>query len=296
MAIISKSIPPQRPMLPQSTLSHFLSYVRTSGIVSLMLGGASMMNGPEYFWVAVALVNLGLFLLAVDIFSERWSIASVRWIFISVVAIFAVAFNWAWVLTDYPLEFTSVAIDSEHQEGTSIAGISWHPKFTELQVFITNPSKSNYSDIDVIVRPDMPVAKVAQRTDFQGVSLQDRHGATTNLIRVNGHEKATVPLTLLAIDAGYRVRVEKLLAKTSIHLTFAVVNIRSAKKPASPSEAFTEKHQLIMNYEDGTHYWYGLDGTDAYADRELPKMVKIDGEYTAGQRKRSVSLQIVPRH
>ena len=143
MAIISKLIPRQKPALPESTLPHLLSYIRKSGIVSLFIGAASVMTGPEYYWYAVAFLNLGLILLFIDILFERWETAWVRWILIGVVAICIAGFNWAWVFIDYPLEFASVAVDAEHQEGTIIAGISWRPQFTELQVFITNPSKSH---------------------------------------------------------------------------------------------------------------------------------------------------------
>lgn len=292
MAIIERTIPRSRPELPPNPWDHFLSYSNKAGFASLFLGGASMITAPEYYWLAVGLINIGFIFFVIGAYREQWERVWVRWLLIGLILVVMVVFHWLWVFIDLPLEVASVTIDAEHPQGSSIAGIQWRPEFTELQVFIGNPSTSNYYDIDVIVRPDLPVAKIAQRTDIPGISLEDRHGSTTTLVRVEGAQKTTVPLVLLATDSGYRVRCEKLSARTTMQLVLAVVQMKVADKP--PSEIFTNRSLLIQPYEDGTRYWYGLASAEPYLDRKIPKKIKLYGKFTAGQRRRSLAIEIAP--
>ncbi|MGH7182628.1 MAG: hypothetical protein ACREJN_11710 [Nitrospiraceae bacterium] len=285
----------------QSTGTQLLSYMRSAGLGSVIMGSAALIPGPEYFWFFAGFVNLGLIIFGIDVFFERWEKRWLRWCCVFVVVAVAGAFNW-FSFADYRLEFDSVteAADVEHQPGTSIAGIPWRPEFTKLEVIIRNPTTSNYSDLDLIIRPDMAVAKIAQLTDIQGLSLEDKYGVKTTIVQGEvqgqGHRQTEIPLVLHATNAGYRVRCEKLPGKTGIRLILAVVGIRQPRRSLVIGERFTEKNVIIQEFGYGTNYWFGLPGAEHYTSRQIPKGILIDGSFTAGQRRRSLETQITPSY
>jgi hypothetical protein len=108
-----------------------------------------------------------------------------------------------------------------------------------------------------------------------------------------GNQKAN-PLTLLATDAGYRVRCDKLPSGTALKIVMAVVDIKwnpAPHKPRSDFGIFDKDYILKTKFDDGSTYWYGHPDGNVYTPRPSPQNVKIYGEYVAGQRKRTVLIQ-----
>lgn len=296
MAIISKSIPPQRPVLPQSTLSHFLSYVRTSGIVSLMLGGASMMQGPDFFVWTVWLVYTGLALLALDALLEEWPHVWVKYIFVGVVLTVTCLFSWGWVFIDTPLHVTGMVNSAEYPEGTVIAGIDWSPKYTELILNIHNGTKRNYEDLKILIKPNYPIAAIAQLSTYSGVSFVDRFGMDMRMVEIEGDRQTAHPQVLIATDAGYIVRCDKLPGMASLKIVLAIVDVKNDPHPHFPSQPgesmVRPEDLLIMKLNNGSTYWFGHKGIDHYTPRLKPNTVEISGEYIAAQRKRNISMEL----
>jgi hypothetical protein len=114
--------------------------------------GALLLVG--WFWAGVGLIYFGFLLVVLDVWLEpglkeykAWRIGTV----LTVIA-FAGAFSWGIVFVKAPLEISAQVTDAEYPLGTNIAGIVWKEEFTELQVWIINPTKRKYDDVSLLLR------------------------------------------------------------------------------------------------------------------------------------------------
>jgi hypothetical protein len=108
---------------------------------------------------------------------------------------------------------------------------------------------------------------------------------------------SAIPLILLATDAGYRMRCPHLPAHTDIQITLALADIRW--DPSEPSNVPIKQEIADKNYifrtkfDDFSAYWLGhSDGSDYTPRPTSDEWIKLDGEYTATQRTRTVSQKI----
>jgi hypothetical protein len=70
-----------------------------------------------------------------------------------------------------------------------LAGIQWRPEFTELQVFIVNSTDKAYEDLNLVIRPTIPVVAVEQVSKIPGVSFEDKNNMMTRLVDVPEYGK-----------------------------------------------------------------------------------------------------------
>lgn len=95
-------------------------------------------------------------------------------------------------------------------------GLDWKPFYTELDVVFVNPTSMAYKDFNVLVRPDVPVAGVAQIGNLPEVSFRDRYGVVVNASVQNVQTNETTKATVLATDAGYNVFCREIPAHNSL--------------------------------------------------------------------------------
>jgi hypothetical protein len=279
-----------------------IKWTRTAGITTEAFGwGGLLLIG--WFWPAAAFIYAGFLLLAIDAWFEpelqnyrRWRIGIVL-----TVTGFAAAFSWGVVFVKAPLEVSAMVTDAEYPPGTTIAGIAWRPEFTELLMSIKNPSDRSYDDTSLLIRPTAPIAAIAQLKNVPNISFDDNNGLSTRLMDINPTAgKATaIPLILLATDAGYRMRCPHLPAKTTVEVVIALADIKW-NPPAHPSQRSIEEVARdkdyvlrITNYDDFSSYWLGHPDGDVYAPRpRRSQWVKVEGEYNAALRRRSISQKV----
>jgi hypothetical protein len=283
----------------KKSLAHIVEYCRSAGIVSLAIAVVGLMQGPEYFWLSVGLVYFALVVWSLDVFFEPWPRPWMRWPALGFVALLAVLVSWLWVFVSAPLGVSSVAVAAEYPAGTSIGGIKWRPEFTETQVRIANPSARTYSDIDLVVTVDFPVAAISQLSTVPDVSFENALAMSITQMVIdesNGNRRAN-PLVLLATDAGYRIRCGRLLPKSTLHLVLAVADVRwnpEAWKPRPDGGIFEKDYVLRLKMSGGKTFWYGHnDAANAYTPRPTPQKITVTGEYTAAQRRRVVDMSLL---
>jgi hypothetical protein len=255
-----------------------------------------------WYWPGVTLIYAGFLLLCIDASiapelknSPKWKIGIV-----TVLLAFGSAFSWAIVFVKAPLEISAIVTDAQYPPDSKIAGIVWRPEFTELQVWITNPSDRNYDDLTLVVRPTSAIAAIAQLTDVPNVSFEDKNGFTARLMDINptAGTKNVVPLVLLATDTGYKMRCQHLSAGTEIKLEIALADIKwnpPAQRSSLPIEEQVRDKNYILRFkfDDFSTYWEGHPDGDVYAPRPTStEWIKVEGEYNAAQRTRSISQKI----
>lgn len=255
----------------------------------------------DWFWVGVTAIYLGFVLLALDVwfepdFGDRWKTKGIIW---GAILIAVIAFSWGIVFVEGPLPVSAFVTDGEYPTGTVIAGISWKPQFTELTVDIDNPKDRAYKDLNLVIRPTEAVAAIAQTTSVSDVSFEDKNGLSAQILDLDprtGSSKA-IPLVLLATDAGYRLRCGRLPAHTHLKIVMALTDLKwnpPTVPPGTPIEqAVRDKDYLLrIKFDDFSTYWLGYRDGEVYAPRRSVDWLKIEGEYTVGHRRRTISQRV----
>jgi hypothetical protein len=193
---------------------------------------------------------------------------------------------------------SAMSVPGEYPNGTVIAGIQWRSEFTELDVQIGGAQRT-YNDLNLVIQPDFPIAKMAQTSNISGVSFEDKLSVTAHEMLIEGatgNQRAN-PLVLVATDEGYRVRCEKLPAGAMLKIVMAIVDVKW--NPSPPQERpdfgiFDMNYLLRFKMSDGGTYWYGHPEGEIYTPRPSPQHIKVFGDYVASQRRRTFFAQIEP--
>jgi len=179
-----------------------------------------------------------------------------------------------------------------YKKGTIVAGISWIDSFSEMRVSIGNTSSSDCQDVDILLRPDEPVAGIGQATNIPNVSFVINSSITVpppQLVTLPSGETKSVQVFSLAFNRGYRVRCDKLPKRSHLDVVMAI-----AKPTGNKGFAF--------NFKDGATYWARADIDEVktldeyFAERRLAKKITIQGDYTIGQLAKHIDriISLVP--
>jgi hypothetical protein len=209
------------------------------------------------------------------------------------------AFTQWFVLVPGPLPVYASVTDGEYPPGTKVGGIAWKPQFTELKVSIQNPTNKPYEDLNILLRPNEPVAAISQISDLPEVSFQDNNGGMTRLFDIDQSGISKVaPLALLGTDAGYRVQCHRLPAHSTLKIVMALADFKWA--PAEhhpgldPGKAVRESNYVVkMRFDDFSSYWLGHEDGDVYAPRPSSSpSIKVEADYLLAHRPRHLSQRV----
>lgn len=122
----------------------------------------------------------------------------------------------------------------DYPPGTEIAGIKWRQGFSDLRVFISNTTSAELTNVDVLVQPEIKIAKAGLMSDFVTGKTAPAHRIPTPipLSTVDGKTMAMPPETgdmnelLMAV---YRTHYDKFPPNTDAEIVLATCNI--SEKP-----------------------------------------------------------------
>jgi len=269
---------------------------------TLLFGGLGMIR-PQFFPLAVFFVYLGLAVLALDLYVESGLLTVFKifgWVVISATAIW---FSIAVVFVPAPVSIFTLTTPFNYPENKGPANIDWRPYYAELDVLISNPTDGNYDDINVLVRPDAPVAAVAQLSNLLDVSFEDQFGMTTHFtIEDVSQPDKQLTMVFLATDAGYKVHCGRIPPYTSLKIVMAVVSIdpgreRKPNEPfmLSPNVKLEEFYvtSTVTNKNGKFFYWYGNENNSSlYLPKSQPTKISVVGSYVAANRVKKVNQEI----
>lgn len=305
--IVAEVHPPRATVLGGAATSEppaFLVWLRGVGAGGTLLGGLGFFQDPRFFWSAVAVFYAGLLITAVDLFFEpffrRWS----RVLRAGVCLLIAGAAFWfgqAIVAVETPL----VVFASSHGgylAGTEARNITWREEFSELLVTIKNETEHDFDGLDVLLKPNMPVATMSH---VRGCPDHVIENGSNNLLTA-AQRGNNLPLDLLATDAGYRLRCSRLPARGQILLALAVAQV-SVALPRDPSKITSAKvdprdlnNVITVTNTIGNKYWWGYQGAtrNHYAPRVFAETLTVESQYVAAWRERidsqTVSISAPP--
>jgi hypothetical protein len=258
-------------------------------LASIFFGAFGLIS--LYYWTSVIFCYVGLSLLFIDAYFHPELTKGWRATLVCVVVVLFAGFTFGIVLVPAPINFWATCFGGEYPSGAMVAGIPWSKKYVELRIYINNPTRFDYEEVNLVIRPDKPVVAVAQAGEYPKVTFRDAYGSNTHLedLTLATGERKVIPLMLIATDSGYRVRCEKLPAHTNIQMVMAIASVY---EPAKGSIVNREDPRFFLKegYEGGTSYWYGHEIWDGlYAERPSVTNVHIDGEYRAVLKNRSLT-------
>jgi hypothetical protein len=266
--------------------------MRAAGLAAELFGWGGLLL-TDSFWPGIFCVYVGFVLLATDLWFEPqiqrgWRIAGV-----AIISVLGTLFSLGIVFISVPLHVQAIAESGQHPAGTVVAGIPWKPEFTELDLVIRNETERAFKDINIVIRPDEPVAAIAQETSWPGVVFEDKNDVLNHIIEIKsgGAMKAT-PFVLRGTDAGYRVQVSRLPGNSDVKVVLALCDFDSNKLRLpmdNPNSLVKER------WTDSSSYWLARPEADVLMP--LPQLspsetMSIEGHYTAALRTRNVSIRI----
>ena len=294
-----------------------LNYVRSAGVVSLLLTVAAMIGLPDYFWMFVCLVYAAILIWWLDLIFEKrvQTQGRVARVVVTVCAAgLALWFTFGFVRIGVPLGLSARNISSSHQPGISIAGIVWSPKFSDFRVLLSNDTDDDFSELDLVVKPNEPVVAVGINHELADATLATVSFSAVTTIsylemaRISAGSSFDVPLVLLATDSGYRVRCADFPRQSSIEIVMAIATINMNKGKSTDALPSVETSGPILwkgyvmqtHMSDGTNRWFRQQNDpitdDFWGIPPKPTIVNVDGSYIAAHRRIRVSDQraVVP--
>ncbi len=240
------------------------------GTVNLVLGlSIAAITVGIFLNPAVARQAMGIRLVATTLIS-----AFLTWFFFYVL--------WPFV----PLGLFVTTSSARQPDGVVIGGIPWSDKYREVHVRIANNSDMDIQAIDLVIRPDQPVAAVGEVTSLDGVSFAPYSQPSVNpqWVEATG-ERMAIPVVPLAASRGYRLRCNVLPKRSHLEMVMAAVTVNESGDGSGADMVFR------INFRDGQSVWLAHNGHSNAVFGPKPTVVKISvtGQYTVADRQHNVS-------
>jgi hypothetical protein len=215
--------------------------------------------------------------------------------------------GWRPVISAHPLGFMAITSNVEYPAGTRIGGIAWGSRFNDLRILVVNETELEFSDIDLVLRPNVPVAGIGQVSNLPNVTFSPVADPvfTQELFVGETRKRIVNPLVLAASDGGYRVLCKSLPRKSKLELTMATAEIidfpkAGASRTPRPDGGIFDRDYVIkveMKNNDTkviTNNWYGHGAIEEIykATRPIPSVVQINGHCRVDEEDLTISQQI----
>jgi hypothetical protein len=290
------------PHLPDQPAPHpIVSFVRALVGPAIVITGWQLM-ATSCAWGA-AIVYFGFLLSLAEWIWEPALLQRPYQIQIALIGIvfsLAAAFTIGVASAPAPVKFKSFETNIDYTGANAPAGITWNPFFTELDFIVTNPTDENYDNVDLLVRPDFPIAKIAQMSNLQGVSFEDRYGVNMRAKIEEIGKQSPVPVEFLATDAGYKVHCGSIPPNSSLSLVMAIVDFKKALPPDPSKPVVIPSGEDLSHFtipvtiknNDGTFtYWFGRVNERRYLPKPTPTKVYVEISYTANHCRKHKTLE-----
>jgi hypothetical protein len=267
-----------------------VSYLRSIGAISIILGlGSLMMLGPDGFPYCVVLSYIAVAIWTADLAFETRKSGRPTTIAIIVGGLTVAAIiSWRVVFVRLPLGPAAYSSDVDCASGEVENGIAWSPKFTDLQLSISNTTGYDYSQLDLLIKPKETIVTAALLPESVPASIV-RQTSITNfdlqLYRPSAKRRFAIPTTCWASTGGFRLHADLLPSNTHITIVLALANIDERKTNNSD--------YYIGPWKSGTDkFWYRWENhpitDDLFMSRPTPESLSITGTYVAFYRRKHV--------
>jgi hypothetical protein len=276
--------------------SELLPLVRAFVGPAFVIGGWQVMQFS--FWAGLAIVFSGFCLCLAECVWEPVLLRKsyqLQVVLIGIVFFFFTMFTIGVASVPAPVGFSSLLLaNTDYPPEAGPGGIPWRSFYTELDFMVINPSDNGYDNVDISVRPDSPVAAIAQLGNLSDVSFEDAFALRqeTTIEDVDSHTKLG-NMALIATDAGYKVHCGHIPPRNSLRIVMAVVAFKKTPKsnPILPDDLMTQ--ETFTDRDGKFTYWFGTPtNSSLYEPRACPKKIVVSGSYIASYRKRTMKQEV----
>lgn len=137
----------------------------------MALGVALGVADTRLYWYGVAIIFFGICALLFQLIrtnSKLWFKLLIGCIYVGSAALF----YWMVIRVNAQLPIAITPGDGNYAVDSDQQGIKWEQGMTDLSITILNPSTSDYKNLDITFRPDVPTRKVLQVTNVFGVEVR----------------------------------------------------------------------------------------------------------------------------
>lgn len=261
-----------------------------------------MASAPDIVWrfIGVALVLIGvLIVIFSDAASNRLRNPSDYPIQSTVIIAVAVALVvgagwWNFIAKMETTRISGVAIlsASDRPPNSVVAGINWHSPYTEIILYFSGSGSATYEDLDIVIGEGIFIAGAGQSSGPE-VQISNKHNVTirAELLNPTTGRGRVLPSALLATDAGYRIKRERLRGGERIDLILAAVTL-STDIPQDERDRAYQIQTTFTDNETGEKRVYSFGWADfddrVFGESPTPNQIRIVGSYRSGNSTRVV--------
>lgn len=227
------------PRMPRENRLSLL--VEFSGLVAVILGVALALEGtsvaPWLYPYAMALVYLGCAALLWGALNGHWH---QYWAIRAFIALIVLMFGYQWtsriVLAKVPLTVLEDRGWGDYPDGTDIGGIKWKKNWSDLRIYLVNPSDYDEKNIKLEISVDGMMQQIVQVSPVcQGFSaFPDAPPMFTSLTDPNTGKEESMPPSGSAISRNFRVVCDELPRKSNTDLIIPVISTDFGRDPSNP--------------------------------------------------------------
>jgi hypothetical protein len=272
--------------MPTSAPPHIRAFRILSGAGILLGAGGILIS--SFFWVCAVSLCVGLSALALDLRYE-FRQKKYQWIRrIAYVCILLILLLFTFGLAFYPdkLEFRSYSFEGLYELKEPFHGIPWESNYSDLRVYVNNPTKVDFEKLDFVINVDVSLIKdFKQITEVPINFLPKNHMIHINQVDEKTGKRVAEQEKPMEGYNELRITCEKLPKLSEIDIIMAVVSptpeLEYALRTGDFSKVPLDKGAMFNNF---------------YIRKRVP-FVRITGEYSRFNRpyEIAVSVDVKPR-
>lgn len=248
--------------------SNFL-WLRRLSAPPLLIAGFEIM--PINYWLGISLLCIGMCLLFVEVYFERWFLnySKLRYAALCAIAVAGVELSLIYVFFGAPIKIVAFASDVGYSRGALVDGIIWQPGLSELRLYILNETDIDYNTLEVSVRLDRLIEQIvcigACPTCTIGVPIGPIDNSS--LVPITGPggrpDGPALPVRISGVSA-FTVRCDRLQHHTRIKLL---------------ATTFVSSEPIVLDNKNTIHHEYSIMGVRPPREPRKAEYVDIRGSY-----------------
>lgn len=298
----------------KSVALHRIAWLPRVAGIGLIIAGLALMT-PAFYWYSVGISYFGFAACLVEfsvepVLRDKPLLRNMALLFVLALTVF---FSYKFVFVKAPIDFDAYAMrNGEYSQGTIINGIKWDPHFTDLRVWIKNPTDDDYENVYLNLQPDQWNHTAAIVGDSDGCHLISLGGNNVSVIPglkgvpkhfVTHHEQHNFEYSddagdiakPLARQGGYRLECTKLAARDSIQIVIALValDVNDERQSAINSSKLKAPGDWISSFTPSGDGPPDKNVLSLLGPRPSTRVVRIDGHYNLGPKRFSIEKRVI---
>jgi hypothetical protein len=149
----------------------------------------------------------------------------------------AILFSIRFVFIPLHLTPNVLSTNADYENATTFGanGLVWSPKYAAIHMNINNETDYDYTDVELLIKPDIPIRSVVSLRAFPVVSLVRELPLSSEMFLRSSasNSDANIPTEWFLSTAGYHIRTDLLPAHSQVELLLALASINESMVDAS---------------------------------------------------------------